>query len=301
MNDTDLATLSRTDDSNADRLPGGRQPRHLPPPLVNRPGELVWIGKHELHVDRNYQRMLNRRRVNRIANAWNWVACGCLSVSMRKDGSGHFVFDGQHRWQAALLLKDVKELPCVVYELDSAAEEAAGFVATNTERRLLRRLEQHSALLIIRDPIALKIDQLAREAGRTIGIPSGPTKISAVTALMRVLQDDQQVLFRAWPVIVAVCEGHAMPGRLIDAIWATERRMLFGQSLTDARWRDRLVKLGADELLRALRTAYVFEGRINQQIMAEAIKRQINRGLKSGKLNLKAEAFVRGSDTRRES
>src|SRR5262245_11513114 len=71
-----------------------REPQHIEPPLVNKPGKLAWIPINDLHVDRKYQRMIRQKRVNRIANSWNWVACGCLSVSLRKDGSGYYVFDG---------------------------------------------------------------------------------------------------------------------------------------------------------------------------------------------------------------
>lgn len=276
-----------------------RDPQHLPP-LVNKPGELVWISVHDLHVDRKYQAAIRKRTVNRIANAWNWVACGCLSVSLRKDGSGHFIFDGQHRWQAALLRGDISELPCIVYELDSAAEEAMGFVATNVERRILKRIEQHNAMLLIGDPIAKKIDQLMRESGRTVSLHASPTTFSAITVLSRCLQDDEKAMTRVWPILVELSRDRVISGRLVQALWAAERRMYAHQSLADDRWRDRLHKIGADAVLQAVKQAYVFEGRLSQLILAEATARAINRGLRQGHtLKLKNENYVRPTESER--
>src|SRR5262245_33916760 len=87
-------------------------PRHFVPWSKN-PGEFAWLPKRDLKIDNTYQRQLNMRAVHRIANHWNWIACGSLIVSLRTAVSsvGYYIIDGGHRWSAAIELPAVRDLP----------------------------------------------------------------------------------------------------------------------------------------------------------------------------------------------
>jgi len=92
--------------------------------IKNAPGEFLMIPKSELEVDHAYQRdRINQRRVEELARAWDWIACGCLVVALRDDNKW-FVVDGQHRKLAADQRSDIRELPCLVFETAGRREEA---------------------------------------------------------------------------------------------------------------------------------------------------------------------------------
>ncbi len=261
-----------------------KEPRHFVP-LKNTPGELVKINKMELHVDPKYQRPVNQRAVIRIANNWSWLACGVLTISFRKNAS-YFIVDGQHRWEAAKLLKEVKELPCLAFELDSVKDEAIGFLANNAERRVPDRLSQHNALLLADDPIAKVADELAREGGRRIGKPSDKTHLACLGTLVGCIRVDEQAIRKVWPIITQLARDRPLAGHLIHGIWGLERRMPKGFSLTDRKWHDRLVAIGEQELLRSMRTTTLLEGKVGENILAQGIARALNKGLKGNHINI---------------
>lgn len=51
-----------------------------------------------LFVESGKQRMQNKKRIERIAKAWDWQAFGCLAVQKAK--GKYRVIDGQHRFEA---------------------------------------------------------------------------------------------------------------------------------------------------------------------------------------------------------
>jgi hypothetical protein len=266
--------------------PSATDPLHFVP-LVNKMGEYALLSKHDLRLDLSYQRSLNERVVARIANNWNWAAAGALLISMRADGAGYFIFDGGHRWSAAKLLGEITELPCLVFEMASISAEAVAFLSVNTERKTIGPLASHKAELLTGSPRALLVDELAREAGRTVGAPSDKTHLSCVSAIQRYATADRRTLRRVWPLIAELCTDQPIPSTLIHALWAAERRMPYGQSLTDDRWRARLVRAGTITLMRDIRGAVALEGARSERSVSYGVQTAINYGLKTGKLRLR--------------
>jgi hypothetical protein len=139
----------------------------LNPPLGRMP-VLQFMAPAELAVDPAYQRSTesgeSRALIKRIAQHWDWGQCQTLSVARRGDGS-LFVIDGQHRLEAARLRGDIAQLPCVIADYPSAADEAAAFVRLNSERRALTALDLFRAAVSSGDSAALAIAQAIAEAG----------------------------------------------------------------------------------------------------------------------------------------
>lgn len=137
------------------------------PPLGRMP-VLQFMAPGELRIDASYQRSIeagdSKTLIRKIAQHWNWDLCQPLVVARRPDG-GLFVIDGQHRLEAARMRRDIAQLPCVIVDYESAADEAASFVHLNQQRRPLGKLDLFKAALSSGDPQALGIQAKLEAAG----------------------------------------------------------------------------------------------------------------------------------------
>ena len=250
-------------------------------PIKNTPGRFCWVRKHELRIDKKYQRKTYPGLITRIAANWSWVSCGVLAISSRPGEYMPFIVDGQNRWEAAKLCDNVTELPCFDFELDTVKDEALGFLAVNSERQMPTLADKFRALLIVEDPLAIAAHKLATEYSREIKAPAGPGTISCVHDFMTCLHNNRAAMDRVFPIIAQLCAGQPMPGRIFRGIHGLERRMPRGESLADDRWRDRLVKLGHDAILESIRVVSNIEGHGTERACAQGVLRAINRGLRS--------------------
>lgn len=153
----------------------------FPPPQGRRP-TLDWLTPGELAIDGSYQRSIetdaSRKLIRNIAERWRWDLCLPLLVSRRPDGK-HFVVDGQHRREAAVLRGDIPVLPCFVRELDGAAAEASLFIAANRARKTMSALDDYHAAVAAGDETASLIDGLVRGAGLAVAHHSMTKRIAA--------------------------------------------------------------------------------------------------------------------------
>lgn len=246
--------------------------------LKDKPGELVWLGKSELTVDHSYQRGAQLRRVLHIAAKWSWLACGVVVVAKRRSDQRFYVVDGQHRVLAALKRADIDRLPCLVFETDSAKQEAAGFYDANTGRRLPTSLEKWKAQLMRGDTTTTYVDALIRQAGRVASNATGPGEVRCLTALLRAAEADRDMLGRMWPLMVEVCQGQTLHERVFDGLMWLEGRMPEGQSLTDKRWRERVTRVGFAGLLDAAQRAATFYARGGPKVWGLGMLEALNKG-----------------------
>jgi hypothetical protein len=139
---------------------------------------LQFMQPAELQIDASYQRDLatgpSQTLIRKIAQFWNWDLCQPLVVA-RRAGGELFVIDGQHRLEAARLRGDIPQLPCVVVEYASAADEAASFVHLNQQRRPLSKLDLFKAAVASEDPEACAILEAMTEAGLSVAPHSNYT------------------------------------------------------------------------------------------------------------------------------
>lgn len=202
------------------------------PPLGRMP-VLQFLRPNELQIDPAYQRSIesseSQALIRRIAMFWNWDLCQPLVVGRRGDG-GLYVIDGQHRLEAARLRGDIDQLPGVVGDYATAADEAASFVHLNQQRRPLSAIDLFKAALASEDTEAKAIMAALEAAGLSLAAHSNYTAwkpgqvciiggiqrswrrsgVPATREALKVLATafEGQVLRYAgsiWPGIVAVC------------------------------------------------------------------------------------------------
>lgn len=273
-----LSTLG-TDSMNPTYKPRSqREPQHYPT-LINKPGELVMLPKNDLQIDTTYQRPVNYNAVKRIAANWNWVACGTLLVSVRTHS--YFLVDGQHRWEGAKLREEIIELPCLAFEINDVKQEAIGFLAANTERRLPLMIHKFNALVAIEDPHALIVNELVKKSGRLIRSQTGKQFISCIGDLMRCVKADREVIERLWPMIIKMSADEPLPGHLIKGLFYLERKMMNGVSLTDPRLRGRIEEIGLKGFLDSIKLQAHFENNMSEKVCGQGVLRAINRGNRS--------------------
>jgi hypothetical protein len=144
------------------------------------------VQEYDLEVDEAYQRPLGTF-VNNIADDFMPALIGTLIVNHR--GKKLYVIDGQHRL-VALRILGIQDVPCVVYQGLTRAEEAQLFAKLQTERRRIRPSQRFTAEVVAKNPRALAIKKVLDTAGVTITDVGGrlmaPTEISAVVALERI-------------------------------------------------------------------------------------------------------------------
>ena len=246
--------------------------------LADSPGELAMIHKGLLRVDSRYQRELTISRVVSLASEWSWVSCGSLTVAKRGDES-LWVVDGQHRLLAAQRRSDISVLPCVVFEVSEVEDEAINYERANTLRGSMKGHEMFKARLFSRDPIALAVNELVAASGRRVGGQSSSNDVNCVGLLYRLAKDNGEVLKTVWPVIVDVCHGNVLSSRIVEAICFVESRMPEGESLSDPRWRSRLVNAGYEELSASMTRFAAAFARGGARPWAVGLLAAINKGL----------------------
>lgn len=144
----------------------------------------------KLIIDKAYQRELDQRRVNAIAENFNPALLGALEISVRNGKAA--VFDGQHRLAALKKLK-ADDAPCLVHEGLSIPEEAALFVSLQAQRKNLRPIDKFKARLVAGDVTAMAVNQIVSDVDLTVG-DSG---IRAVTALERIYKREGEEILRS--------------------------------------------------------------------------------------------------------
>lgn len=253
------------------------------------PGILAMMPKSALQIDPEYQREVNKTKVMNIVRRWSWIACGTIAVA-RRDGGALYVIDGQHRVAAAMLRVDIKELPCIIFETAEMREEARGFLDANTFRKPLTAFNRFKALLADKDEAALFVNDLIEESGR--GLWDGKKNtVRCLTRLLSHAQNNREALTRLWGMIDEICGENPIHNRLLDALIHIEVRLPDGESLVKARWKNRLIAIGYDELISGINKASVFYENGGSRVYAQGVLATLNKGLQK-KLALKG----RGND-----
>ena len=242
------------------------------PPLGMMP-ELQYLQPDLLQVDQSYQRTLDtdasRTLVRGIAQHWNWDLCQPLVVA-RRDGGTLYVIDGQHRLAAARLRGDIAQLPAVVVQYASAADEAASFVHLNQQRRPLTKIDLFKAALASGDSEATTLLRAVEDARLSIAPHSNytawkPGMMSNVGGLEGCLRTRGEAVLRlalkalaeafagqilrycgtVFPGIAAVVAIEIQNGRISPEAWLLMIAMFAGR--TQEEWRSAMMAARADD------------------------------------------------------
>lgn len=242
--------------------------------IVDDPGEFMKIDKSMLSVDPSYQRPTAVYAAKRIARKFSWAAFGVLLVARRPDGT-LFVYDGGHRLLAANMIDDINQLPCMVYDMAEVRQEAQAFVATNDERR---RMSPH-ALFIADcekgDANALFLRDLFARDGYAVDTGSGRC-VRCVTLMRNLVAQDREVLEKLWPLFVELHDGSFINEGVVSTLFYLEKNSAC-ETLLDKRWRERVVAMGVDGILKAARDARDYHKTNGIKVAAGGVLVALNR------------------------
>jgi len=247
--------------------------------VIDEPGTPRLIVKQLLLVDESYQRVATAEsKIKAIAAAWSWVACGSITVGSRN--GAFYVIDGQYRTLAARRRADIEVLPCLVFATAGAEQEAAGFLAANTQRRPITSVDRHRALVIVGDEAAIHCQTLIEASGRDISRDSRPTTFACLTMLRKHVTQNQNTLDALWPTMLLLCDGEVFHEQLLDGLMFLETHIADGKTLTAGKWQKRLLKIGYSELLKGIKTASAAYARGSAKICAIGILAKLNHGVR---------------------
>jgi len=140
---------------------------------------LLYLPIKRLYVDHSYQRNVeserSRRLVRKIAENFQWTRFG--SVLVTETERGFAILDGQHRTEGARLA-GISEVPCVIVEAPSFADQAKAFVGANMDRVTVNSYALHHALVSTRDPHHTLIHFVCEKSGASI--PKYPVPLNKV-------------------------------------------------------------------------------------------------------------------------
>lgn len=222
-------------------------------PIKNEPGRVESIDKTRLKIDPSYQRG-GKRTQRTIAASWCWIRCGMLIVADR-DGE-FYIIDGQQRHGAAMLLPGITELPCIVFNTTSAAEEARVFLDVNMIRTRVAPYEAFAARITKGEVIAIKLDRLVREYEFVV-VPSGYQRkhgtVCAVAQLLKEMERDEHVLARCFALATRITDQGHIDQRLIGGLCYVERRFAdSSRSLAKDPYTNALVSAGVVKIAQQI-------------------------------------------------
>jgi len=250
------------------------------------PGEFKMIPKGDLRIDHKYQRDANVPKAKRLASKLDWRGFGVLIV-MRRASGVLYVVEGQHRKLAADLRDDINHVPCLVFDSTGATAEAPVFILTNTERKPVTAVAKFKALLVAKSPAAISVHALVEKTGRTVGSNTGPGSIACVKLLVDYFEAGEgSIITRLWPILIDLCEGRPFHDRLVQSLVYIEKNLPEGESLTDSRWSERLLKIGGAQLAAAMTSAQAFYSKGGAKVWSSGVINRVNKGLSKRRLML---------------
>lgn len=244
--------------------------------MIDSPGKQMMIPKSQLLIEQRYQRVLDHVRALKMSKEWSWAAFAAISVAFRDDM--YFVIDGQHRVAAALKRADITDLPCVVFDLSSVAEEAVAFLKTNQSRQALRTNQIIPALTTIGDPAAMLVSKLVKDSGRSLSCSSNATQVGCVRALLLWAKTSGDKLEKLYPIVSDICAGNVLHGMLLSGIMYLETNFEDNNSLLDPVIKNRLLKIGFSKLVEAIEASRTYHGKGGPRIAAIGVLNAINKG-----------------------
>jgi hypothetical protein len=236
------------------------------------------LDKADLNIDHEYQRdEVNVGKVRTIASAWSWAGCGAISVALRPDGR-FFVFDGQHRVLAAKTRADITTLPCMVFECDSVAKEAAGFLVTNSERKPVTAIDKFRSLVITEDDAAKRVKGVLLDLGLEISKTANrPGQIKCVARCMSLATNDFECFKKSIVLAQRVCMNVSpIPEDIVTGLFCLHRKHGI---LDDGRFVRRVLDVGHASLADGIRRSRIFRGKGGELTLMEGILAAVNKGL----------------------
>lgn len=246
----------------------------------DQPGVFMEIDKSDLHIDYEYQRdEVNVDKVRSIASSWSWAGCGSISVALRPDGR-FFVFDGQHRVLAAKTRADITTLPCMVFECDSVAKEAAGFLVTNSERKPVTAIDKFRSLVITEDQAARQVKDLLRDLGLEISKTSNRAgQIKCISRCLTLATSNIEHLRKSLVLAERLCRDVApVHEDIVAGLFHVHRKHGL---LDDPRFVRRVIDVGHAAIIDGIKRSRIFREKGGELTLIEGILAAVNKGLRN--------------------
>lgn len=250
--------------------------------VVDKPGEFALIPKGDLNVDHAYQRdRVANARVNEIASRWSWLACGTLCVARRPDAS-LWVVDGQHRKLAADRRSDIATLPCLVFAVVAAPEEAAGFRRANTARTAISSHALWKAGVAAGDAEAIAIKAFVEASGyRCREDTVADFSVICLAELVKQHRADPACCRRIFALCAELAGGKLITRQLFGSLCRLEQHMVTGGhgSLCEQPHAGRLAEAGVEALAAAMDRRAAQVAKVSSKAWADgALAFVLNRG-----------------------
>ena len=244
----------------------------------NVPGEFHMIPKSELEVDHSYQRnKINLARVEDMARAWDWIACGALVVSLRDDNHW-FVIDGQHRKMAADKRSDIKELPCLVFETDGKKGEALGFLSINCGKVGVGGMDKYRARIAAGDKVAVELDKLLRSTGHKAGATGSAKTVACIGCLYKRMEEDPTRLGFIWPLLSDMHPDSQVIDCVVRAVWQVDKWLQKqGLRACETPFREKLMAIGGTAIAAEIRREITICGKGGYRIEGIALAKTLNK------------------------
>jgi len=245
-----------------------------------RTGVVQMIPKQDLNIDGKYQKeKLSKNTMEKIAREWDWSKFGVILVVRRPDGS-LWVYDGGHRVRAAFFREDINELPCLVFDSDDIASEAAAFIGVNKVRTNICPIDTHRALLDAGDLVASAVEQITQDNGYTIGRHEGYFKIRFITELYKAVRINRQCAASAFKICAEMASGEKIPSNTFKGLHYLARVLPSEHNVFQKKYLQRLTKVGVEGCEMAI-TNYskALSVCASKRVCGEALLNIINKGL----------------------
>lgn len=185
--------------------------------------DLEWVDVTLIDVDRNYQRDVDGKRVEKILRGFRWDHFGAVVLARKEDGR-FAVTDGQHRCQAAKLHPKISHVPAMITRIEGMSGEAENFLVINRARKAVSTVDTYWAGIAAGDAAMIRIRDVLAKAGCEVVGGNGeyrPNHTNAVSAVGRALDrygdravgSALKIIRAAWP-----SDPKALRGTLITAL-----------------------------------------------------------------------------------
>lgn len=250
--------------------------------ILDQPGTFMMVAKKDIHIDHDYQRTsIVWKRVNEIAKAWSWAACGTITIALRENGL-FYAIDGQHRKLGADKRSDISELPCMVFDSSSQAQEAMDFIRLNSNRAVVTAVGKHKAYITGHDATAIEIEKIFNHIGIRASENGilGPNEIGCVSRIRQAYCIDPTSTEIALRLGVALGreEGVSLKDRVFGALYHLHRN---GIDIRDRKFRSRLMQIGYKAITKSIIAAGELYGKTGGETWALGILRIVNKGMRT--------------------
>lgn len=155
--------------------------------------EMKWIDIELLRINEKYQRdtrgTRSRNNIEKIMQNFNWADFTPITVSKEECGF-YSIIDGQHRYEAAVTLGDILQLPCWIVNANTK-KQAETFIDINKNRVAVTPYAIYKASLASGDYGAARIENFCNSAGIIIpynGFCSKPNMTLAIATIKKHLE-----------------------------------------------------------------------------------------------------------------